>query len=78
MKEGSHLGPLFDKIQFDRVQNMISVGIDEGATILCGGLGRPDGVSKGWFVKPKNSQMFQIICGLHVKKFLVLCLYNSF
>ena len=31
---------------------MISVGIDEGATILCGGLGRPDGVSKGWFVKP--------------------------
>ncbi|MDT2084185.1 MAG: aldehyde dehydrogenase family protein [Planktomarina sp.] len=51
-KEGSHIGPLFDRIQFDRVQKMISVGIDEGATILCGGLGRPDGVSKGWFVKP--------------------------
>jgi aldehyde dehydrogenase (NAD+) len=52
VKEGSHIGPLFDRIQFDRVQKMISVGIDEGATILCGGLGRPDGVSKGWFVKP--------------------------
>ena len=52
MEEGSHIGPLFDRIQFDRVQNMISVGIDEGATVLCGGLGKPEGVSKGWFVKP--------------------------
>jgi aldehyde dehydrogenase (NAD+) len=52
LEEGSHIGPLFDRIQFDRVQNMISVGIDEGATILCGGLGKPEGVSKGWFVRP--------------------------
>ena len=44
-KEGDHIGPLFDKIQFDRVQAMISAGIDEGATLLVGGLGRPDGVS---------------------------------
>jgi len=51
-EEGDHIGPLFDKIQFDRVQNMIKVGIDEGATLLAGGLGRPDGMEKGWFVKP--------------------------
>ena len=50
--DGDHLGPLFDKIQFDRVQNMIQVGIDEGANLLVGGLGKPDGHEKGWFVKP--------------------------
>jgi len=50
--EGDHIGPLFDQIQFDRVQNMIQVGIDEGATLLAGGLGRPEGVDVGWFVKP--------------------------
>lgn len=51
-KEGDHIGPLFDKLQFDRVQNMIQVGIDEGATVLTGGLGRPEGFDKGWYVKP--------------------------
>jgi aldehyde dehydrogenase (NAD+) len=51
-KEGDHIGPLFDKIQFDRVQAMISTGIDEGATLLVGGLGRPDGMEAGWYVKP--------------------------
>ena len=52
MEEGDHIGPLFDKIQFDRVQNMIKVGIDEGAELLVGGTGRPSGFEKGWFVKP--------------------------
>jgi aldehyde dehydrogenase (NAD+) len=51
-EEGDHIGPLFDKIQFDRVQNMIKVGIDEGAELLVGGTGRPTGFDKGWFVKP--------------------------
>lgn len=51
-KEGDHLGPLFDEIQFNRVQNMISVGIDEGSSLLVGGLGKPKGYEKGWFVKP--------------------------
>jgi len=50
--EGDHLGPLFDRIQFDRVQAMISVGIEEGATLLTGGLGKPEGFETGWFVKP--------------------------
>ena len=51
-KEGDHIGPLFDKLQFDRVQTMIAAGIDEGATLLVGGLGKPEGIDVGWFVKP--------------------------
>jgi aldehyde dehydrogenase (NAD+) len=50
--EGDHIGPLFDRIQFDRVQAMIKVGIAEGATLLAGGLGKPEGHETGWFVKP--------------------------
>jgi len=51
-QEGDHVGPLFDKIQFDRVQTLINVGIEEGARLLAGGLGKPDGFDTGWFVKP--------------------------
>jgi len=51
-QDGDHIGPLFDKIQFDRVQTMIQKGIDEGANLLVGGTGRPAGHDKGWFVKP--------------------------
>lgn len=49
---GDHIGPLFDKIQFDRVQSMIQIGLDEGANLLIGGLGRPEGIERGWYVKP--------------------------
>ena len=51
-EEGDHIGPLFDQIQFDRVQNMIRVGIDEGANLVAGGMGRPEGFEAGWFVRP--------------------------
>ncbi|MDB2365829.1 aldehyde dehydrogenase family protein, partial [Luminiphilus sp.] len=51
-EEGDHIGPLFDQIQFDRVQTMIQVGIDEGATLVTGGLGRPEGIDVGWYVRP--------------------------
>ena len=51
-EEGNHIGPLFDQIQFDRVQTMIQVGIDEGATLVTGGLGRPEGIDVGWYVRP--------------------------
>jgi len=50
--EGDHMGPMFDQLQYDRVQAMIATGIEEGATVLAGGLGKPDGHDKGWFVKP--------------------------
>jgi aldehyde dehydrogenase (NAD+) len=51
-KEGNHLGPLISDIQFDRVQTMIEKGIAEGARLLVGGLGKPDGFDKGYWVKP--------------------------
>ena len=51
-EEGDHIGPLFDQIQFDRVQNMIQVGIDEGANLIAGGIGRPKGFETGWFIRP--------------------------
>lgn len=46
------LGPVVNKLQFERVQRLISTGIDEGARIVCGGLGRPEGLSRGYYVKP--------------------------
>ncbi|WP_435214427.1 aldehyde dehydrogenase family protein [Luminiphilus sp. nBUS_16] len=52
VQEGDHIGPLFDRIQFDRVQTLIGVGIDEGANLLVGGLGKPEGFETGWYVKP--------------------------
>ena len=52
LEEGDHIGPLFDKIQFDRVQNLIQAGINEGAKLLVGGLDKPSGFEAGWYVKP--------------------------
>jgi len=46
------MGPLVSKIQFDKVQRLIQAGLDEGATLVCGGVGRPQGVNRGWFVRP--------------------------
>ncbi len=50
--EGIHLGPLASAAQRDRVQGYIQKGIDEGATLVVGGLGAPDGLTKGYYVKP--------------------------
>jgi aldehyde dehydrogenase (NAD+) len=51
--EKTEIGPLFDEIQYHRVQAMIKAGIDEDkVTLLCGGLGKPQGLETGWFCKP--------------------------
>ena len=50
--EGGHIGPLASKAQFEKVQRLINTGIEEGATLVTGGPGRPDGLAKGYFVKP--------------------------
>jgi aldehyde dehydrogenase (NAD+) len=52
LAEGTALGPLSSKAQFEKVQRLIRAGIEEGANLLAGGLGRPDGLSRGYFVKP--------------------------
>ena len=51
-KTGDHIGPVINKVQFDKIQSLIQSGIDEGATLVAGGVGRPSEFSKGYFVKP--------------------------
>ena len=48
----SRLGPLVSQAQWDRVQGYIQKGLDEGATLVTGGLGKPEGLETGFFVKP--------------------------
>jgi aldehyde dehydrogenase (NAD+) len=48
----SRLGPLVSQTQWDRVQAYIGLGIEEGAKLLVGGSGKPDGLETGYFVKP--------------------------
>lgn len=51
-KEGQHLGPLSSRVQFDKVQSLIEKGIEEGATLIAGGPGKPEGLETGYFVRP--------------------------
>ncbi len=50
--ESTTMGPLVSQVQFDRVQGLIAKGLEEGARLVCGGLGRPEGLEQGYFVKP--------------------------
>ena len=50
--ENTTMGPLVSEAQFEKVQGLIRKGIEEGATLATGGPGRPDGLEKGYFVKP--------------------------
>ena len=50
--KGDHIGPVVSKTQFDKIQDLIQSGIDEGATLVAGGPHRPDGLDKGYFVRP--------------------------
>jgi aldehyde dehydrogenase (NAD+) len=46
------VGPMVSQKQYDRVQGYIRLGLEEGARLLVGGPGRPDGLDRGWFVRP--------------------------
>ena len=48
----SLLGPVVSEVQFNKIQKLIQSGIDEGATLVAGGVGRPEGLDKGYYVKP--------------------------
>ena len=50
--EGTTVGPVVSKVQFDRVEGYIEKGIAEGAKIIAGGTGRPETLAKGYFVRP--------------------------
>ena len=52
LRSGSHIGPLASAAQYARVQSYIAAGIEEGATLLAGGLGKPAGIERGYFVRP--------------------------
>ena len=49
---GRHIGPLVSEAQFEKVQGLIQAGIDEGARLAAGGTGRPEGLNRGYFVRP--------------------------
>jgi len=50
--EGTTMGPVVSELQFNKIQALIQAGIDEGATLVTGGVGRPEGIDKGYFVQP--------------------------
>ncbi|EDZ46808.1 aldehyde dehydrogenase family protein [Rhodobacterales bacterium Y4I] len=61
-REGRHIGPVVNELQWNKIQDLIQKGIDEGARLVAGGTGRPDGLNKGYYVKPTvfadvNNQM---------------------
>ncbi|MDC0497542.1 aldehyde dehydrogenase family protein [Alphaproteobacteria bacterium] len=51
-KEGKHIGPVVSKMQYDKIQNLINKGIEEGAKLVAGGPDRPSHLNKGYFVRP--------------------------
>ena len=51
-KEGEHIGPVISETQYNKIQTLIKKGIDEGAKLIAGGPGKPEGLEKGYFVKP--------------------------
>ena len=51
-KHGNHIGPVVSELQYNKIQALIKVGIDEGANVAVGGLGKPQGLETGYFVKP--------------------------
>ena len=51
-KEGRHIGPVVSEIQFNKIQTLIKKGIEEGARLVAGGPGRPEGLNRGYFVQP--------------------------
>lgn len=49
---GKHIGPVVSEAQYTKIQGLIETGITEGARLVAGGLGRPDGLNRGYFVRP--------------------------
>ena len=49
---GRHIGPVVSELQYNKIQALIKAGIDEGARVIIGGLGKPEGLETGYFVKP--------------------------
>ncbi len=50
--EGTTMGPVVSELQYNKIQKLIQAGIDEGAELVCGGTGKPEGLATGYYVKP--------------------------
>jgi aldehyde dehydrogenase (NAD+) len=50
--EATFMGPVVSEAQYNKIQGLIQKGIDEGATLVCGGPGKPEGLETGYYVKP--------------------------
>jgi aldehyde dehydrogenase (NAD+) len=50
--EDTQMGPVVSQVQYDKIQALIQAGIDEGATLVTGGTGRPEGLNRGYYVRP--------------------------
>jgi aldehyde dehydrogenase (NAD+) len=61
IEKGPHFGPVVSKLHFDKIQRLIQIGIDEGATLIAGGTGRANGFDRGYYVKPT------VFAGVHNK-----------
>ncbi|MEC8710123.1 MAG: aldehyde dehydrogenase family protein [Pseudomonadota bacterium] len=51
-KSGDHMGPVVSELQYNKIQTLIEKGMAEGARLVAGGPGRPEGLEKGYFVQP--------------------------
>jgi aldehyde dehydrogenase (NAD+) len=52
LTEGPHIGPVVNKTQWEKIQGLIQSAIDEGATLVTGGTGLPEGVNRGYYIRP--------------------------
>ncbi|MEP4147539.1 MAG: aldehyde dehydrogenase family protein [Halioglobus sp.] len=50
--EATTMGPVVSEVQFNKIQGLIQAGIDESAKLVCGGVGRPEGLEHGYYIKP--------------------------
>ncbi len=50
--EGTTMGPVVSEVQYNKIQGLLEKGVAEGAKVVCGGPGRPEGLDKGYFIKP--------------------------
>ena len=60
--DGTTMGPVVSEVQFNKIQGLLEKGVEEGAKVVCGGPGRPEGLEKGYYIKPTvfseaNNQM---------------------
>jgi aldehyde dehydrogenase (NAD+) len=66
LEEGGHIGPVVNKRQWDQIQGYIQKGIDEGARLVAGGPGLPEGFNRGFYVKP--TIFADVVPGMTIEK----------